>query len=257
MSDFNPRTQTFYLIAADGETQIPVELSMVQRYIREDYGILVNYGVQMGAAFMIMLVMLLLTPKFKLIKLSQWVQLSALIFVIIRQSLMVVWYFSPWNDAYAVWGMDFTAITDSDKMLSIVTEVISVIVAILLQVILGIQAWAMVNLLPRWWKWAIASLSAGLSLVVIALRLATGVHRIQAMLGFLLGWISIGNYFFILQAVSIFWYCVVFNSKLVIHLVRHRGVLPSRNGLSAIEVLVITNGILMFIPGTQIPVLHH
>lgn len=250
MTDFNPKTQIFYLISADGETQVPVDITMVRRFIREDYGACVNYGAQIGACLMVILVMLSMTPKLKLIKLSQWVQLCGLVFVVIRQVLTAVWYFSNWNDFYAVWGQDWSDVTEGEKMQSIVTEVLSVCVAILVQVTLGVQAWAMVNLLPRFWKWAIFSLSISLSMLVISVRVASCVSRIQSMIGLNADLIPMANVFLITQAVSIFWYCIVFNSKLVIHLVRHRGILPSRNGLSAIEVLVITNGILMFIPGT-------
>ncbi|KAK4098415.1 hypothetical protein N658DRAFT_488474 [Parathielavia hyrcaniae] len=47
---------------------------------------------------------------------------------------------------------------------------------------------------------------------------------------------------------SICWFCFLFNIRLVMHMWTNRSILPSLKGLKAMDVLVITNGMLMFVP---------
>ncbi|KAK4119225.1 hypothetical protein N657DRAFT_693829 [Parathielavia appendiculata] len=47
---------------------------------------------------------------------------------------------------------------------------------------------------------------------------------------------------------SIRWFCFLFNVRLVVHMWTNRSILPSLEGLEAMDVLVITNYILIFVP---------
>lgn len=251
-SDFDPRKQVFYLIAADGETQIPVSLEDFTSMQIFDITNGIHFGAQVGASIMLLIVALCLMPRFKLVKLSQWLQFSALVLNIVRLILFAAFYTSPWNDTYALWSGDYSHIKPADVTRNAVSETLSMVIGILIQVILFVQAWAMLNLLSRRWKWSLAAISFLISLTAMAFRFVSGVALIQSVVTLnqvhntqlAFTFVAYG----VLQNVSIIWYCVLFNSKLAIHLIKHRGVLPSRHGLSAIEVLVITNGLLMFIP---------
>ncbi|KAH6690288.1 pheromone receptor [Plectosphaerella plurivora] len=252
MSDFDPRKQVFYLIAADGETQVPVSLEDFATMQVFDITNGIHFGAQAGASIMLFFVALCLMPRFKLVKLSQWLQLSALVLNIARLILFAAFYTSPWNDPFAVWSGDYSHITSADITRNAASETLSLVIGILIQVILFVQAWAMLNLLSRRWKWTLAAISFLISLNVITFRFISGVVRIQSIIT--LNRVRPAHLAFTFiaygwtQIASIIWYCVLFNSKLALHLIKHRGVLPSRHGLSAIEVLVITNGLLMFFP---------
>ncbi|KKF95981.1 Fungal pheromone mating factor STE2 GPCR [Ceratocystis platani] len=55
----------------------------------------------------------------------------------------------------------------------------------------------------------------------------------------------VSNVFF---AANIFWFAGLFNVKLIMHLAKNKRFLPSRNKFTPIEVLVVTNGLMMVIP---------
>ena len=114
---------------------------------------------------------------------------------------------------------------------------------------LFLQAWAMMQLWPRAWKWAAVVLSVALSVVTFAFKCATVAMQIRSILD---GWMPplwTRETDLALTTTIICWFCALFNVRLVMHMWNSRTILPSRNGLSSMEVLVMANGILMFVPG--------
>ncbi|KAL2753962.1 hypothetical protein ACRALDRAFT_2028490 [Sodiomyces alcalophilus JCM 7366] len=249
MAPFDPRAQTFILLAADGVTEIPVSVPDVNILFRENLATSINYASQLGASFIMLLVIVCMTPTTRLAKASQWVHIVGLVLATIRMTLLAAYFTSDWTEFYSFWALDYSTINPSDIHTSIATEVISFLFFISVQVALGMQAWAVVNLLPDLWKWFFAALSGFISLLAIAFRLLVGTVQIVAMLDVFwerLIWAGFASS--TIATVSIFYYCALFNIKLVTHLIVHRRVLPSRRGLTPMEVLVITNGLLMIIP---------
>lgn len=250
--DFDPRTQVFYLLAADGETQVPVPLDALTAMRFYDIRNGINFGSQAGACIMLLIVAVCLLPRLSLVRFSQWLQLCTLVLNSARNILFACYFTSAWNESFTILAGDYSQISQANIVNNCTTEALSLIILILVQIMLYLQAWAMVNLLSRRLKWSLAVLSGLISLTTIILRFMAAVLNIQAFMGLERKFGLVDAAFLgsgILQAVSVFWYCVLFNSKLVAHLIRHRGVLPSRNGLTAMEVLVITNGLLMVGPG--------
>ncbi|EQB47398.1 hypothetical protein CGLO_13463 [Colletotrichum gloeosporioides Cg-14] len=248
MSSFDPFRQTFELVKADGNI-IKVDVAVLDSASQENLGICTNYGSQIGASFMMLLTIVAMTPSIKLIKVSLWIHILALIASTIRMTLLAVYFTSNWTNFYAYWAQDYSRITAGDFHRSVATETMSLILLILVQVSLGIQAWALVNLLPGYWKWFFTGLSCFVSTAAIAWRIAFSVIQIEAILLIALpnpDWIRYQST--IIGAVSVFYYCALFNIKLLMHLIKNRGILPTRHGLNAMEVLVITNGLLMMVP---------
>ncbi|KAF9882416.1 hypothetical protein CkaCkLH20_00452 [Colletotrichum karsti] len=248
MAEIDPYRQAFELVTGDGR-HLQIDVEIVNIVYQENIGICINYGSQIGASFMMLLTIIAMTPSIKLIKVSLWIHILTLIASTIRMTLLAAYFTSNWNNFYSTWTGDYSRITAGDFHRSVATETISLILLILVQISLGIQAWALVNLLPGCWKWFFTGLSFFISTAAVAWRMAFTAIQIEAILLITLpnpDWIRYQST--IIGAVSIFYYCALFNIKLLIHLVKNRGILPTRQGLSAMEVLVITNGLLMMIP---------
>lgn len=249
MDDFDPFQQSFSIKKTNNETLV-LGLAQVNALYQDFISTSANYGSQIGASFMLLLTIVVMMPPFKLIKVSLWLQITGLILNIVRMTLLAVHFTSNWSNIYCLLAADYSHISLADHYRSVATEAISLLLHILVQVSLGIQAWALVNLLPGLWKWGFTGVSCFISAAAITLRVWCSIVNIKAMMSMSVAgslWISQSSG--IVGAVSITYYCALFNIKLLTHLVKNRGILPSRQGMSAMEVLIITNGLLMIIPG--------
>ncbi|KAM0321385.1 hypothetical protein ACHAQA_010149 [Verticillium albo-atrum] len=254
MSVFDPFSQTFNLIAPDGVTEIPVSIAQVNEFHLYNQRTLINYGSQAGSCFILLLVLICMTPTARFAKVSQWLHIAALAINTTRMVLLSLYFTSNWNEFYAYFAFDYSRVTAGDYQRSVATEIFSFALSVMVQAVLGLQAWATVNLLSDLWKWFFVALSACVSLTAIGIRLAGAVEQIKFILTLSYApSVVISLLASIMGAVSIFYYCALFNVKLVTHLIKNRSILPTRRGLTAVEVLVITNGILMIIPGLSPP----
>ncbi|CRK28932.1 hypothetical protein BN1723_004242 [Verticillium longisporum] len=247
----DPFSQTFVLIASDDVTEIPVAVADVNEFILYSVKTVINYGAQIGSSFILLLVLVCMTPSARFLKLSQWLHIAALTVNIIRMVLLTVFFTSSWNEFYTFFAGDYSRVAPQDLQCSVASEIASSALFIMVQAVLGLQAWATVNLLPAVWKWSSVLLSACVSFAAIGIRVASAVGQIRFILT--LSYtpsVLVALLTSVMGGVSIFYYCALFNVKLVSHLVKNRTFLPTRRGLSAVEVLVITNGILMIIPVT-------
>ncbi|KAJ0163911.1 hypothetical protein CTA2_2133 [Colletotrichum tanaceti] len=249
MDDFDPFQQNFSIKNANNETLV-IGLAQVNALYQDFISTSANYGSQIGASFMLLLTIVVMMPPFKPVKISLWLQIAGLVLNIVRMTLLAVHFTSNWSNIYCLLAADYSHISPADHYRSVATEAISIILHILVQILLGIQAWALVNLLPGLWKWSLTWFSCFVSAAAITLRIWYGIVNIKAIMSMsVAGSLWITQCSGIVGAVSITYYCALFNIKLLMHLVKNRGILPSRQGMSAMEVLIITNGFLMIIPG--------
>lgn len=158
---------------------------------------------------------------------------------------------SPAAGLYAVWAGDYSAVPASYLGAVAAGHAVALLLVVV-EAALVHQAWTMVTLWPRPTRRALAAVSVAVGLAAVGFRLALAVLSARAVLDIT----PPMAFFWLMQAslaanaASIFWFCALFNFKLLLHLVCHRGVLPSPGALSSIEVLVMTNGVLMIVPGT-------
>ncbi|OHE94237.1 pheromone receptor [Colletotrichum orchidophilum] len=253
MAEFNPFDQIFVLktsLDTAEDTDLALSPMIIDALYKQDIATCANYSSQIGASFMLLLIIIAMTPSVRLIKASLWVHITALVVNTVRMTLMVVFFTTPnWTNFYTRFTSNYSRVTAADSHLSIATEAISLTLHTLVQVSLGMQAWALVKLLPRRWKWRFTGISCFVSASAIGLRLGLSIIKTDAIL--ILSparpiWVAKGSG--VVGAISIAYYCALFNIRLLIHLVKNRGILPSRQRLNAMEVLIITNGILMIIP---------
>ena len=250
----DPRLQNFTIQTAWGEN-VTIPMGLVDAKHRYGVNLCSSYGTQIGASIMMLLVVLVMNPVVKLMRTYTAVQVAALAVNVIRMVLLCLFWPSQWKTFYAVFAGDYQFVPRGDYAISVAANVSSLTLTILVELCLVMQAWTMMNLWNDLWKWLAAASSAILSLVTIGFRFAFCVLQSKAILDTTsaqpIEWVAKTS--MTIGAVSIFWYCGLFNVQLIIHLVKNRRFLPRMAGLSPMEALAFANGIIMFVPGERTP----
>jgi pheromone alpha factor receptor len=179
-------------------------------------------------------------------------QLLGLFICSIRMILLCLFFISSFTDLYPYYSDDFSHIPRSSYAPAIAGTTMSLCLVISTELMLMSQAWTMVKLWPNFWKYIIAGSSLVVSLMTISIRIAFTVLQNKSNLAVetTWHWLWLSQWTVIMNVVSIAWWCLVFNIKLVWHLISNRGILPSYKTFTPMEVLIMTNGILMIIPGS-------
>lgn len=252
---FDPLNQVFFILGPDGETQIPVTPTRITALYRDAASLSILYGSQIGASFMMLAIVLLMTPRARFKRLPTIISIAALALNLIRMVLLAVYFTTPWLNIYSVVSGDLRFIPRYAYNVSATATVLSIPVTVLIEAALFVQAWSMLQLWRPLYKFPATAISLALALITIGFNFAVTIIQTRAIL-FLLDptpTIWVRQAYLGLITASICWFCFLFNVRLVIHMWQNRSVLPSLKGLKAIDVLVITNGILMFVPGTSSP----
>lgn len=250
----NPVYQDISLTLPDG-SQWPIPLSVIDSNNALFSCRSIAYGAEIGASIVMLAVILTMTPKTKFWRFT-FLNIAALCNNIIRVILLSVYFQSSWATIYTLYSGDLTYVTRADVANTVASTVLSIPQNIMIMAALITQAWAMVKLWPAAYKWGIFSVSCVLVALEIGFMAATEAYQItyelpwespEIMLSHL--WVRYG--FLALEVICICWFCFLFTINLVVHLYRNRSFLPQSKGLSAMDALVTTNGVLMLIPGTS------
>ncbi|KAJ2976829.1 hypothetical protein NQ176_g4715 [Zarea fungicola] len=247
---FDPYTQNVTFFSADHNSTIEIPIPIINAAYDETISVTMNYGAQLGACIVMFLVVLALTPSSKLTRLSAVLHLLGLLVCAVRSGLLFTYYLAPESHFYQLWSGDLSQVPQYYYNLSLATNTLALPLVIIVQAALVNQAWTMVTFWPQIAKYAACVLSGIITLLTIGTRLAFTViqnHAIVTATPPLFYFWGI-QWMLIMSAVSIFWFCAIFNIKLVNHLVKNRGILPSTSLINPMEVLIMTNGALMVIP---------
>ncbi|OAA65021.1 mating-type alpha-pheromone receptor PreB [Cordyceps fumosorosea ARSEF 2679] len=239
---------TFFL--ADHKTTASVPMHTLNAYYDESISIVMNYGAQLGACLIMLLVVLALTPTAKLFRPASVLHLLGLLISVIRCGLLFSYYVAPFSHFYQIWAGDFSAVPRRYWDASLAANTLALPLVVVMQAALVNQAWTMVAFWPQRYKYAACALSGVIVLLTVGFRLAYTIVQNHAIItADPAVWFFWGVQWTVaMGAVSIFWFCAVFNVKLVSHLIKNRGILPSTTLINPMEILIMTNGTLMVIP---------
>lgn len=242
---------------------VAIPIPIIDSFNDETVSIVINYGAQLGASITMLLVVLLTTPSAKFLRASNLLHVLALLVCVVRTILLAFYFLSPFSHFYQVWSGDYSQVPSWNYRTSVAGTVFSTLLTIITDAALMNQAWTMVSLWPNKTKYILSLLSMVVTLLAVSFRLAytviqcEGIYNLTAPTKY--AWLIRTT--LIWNICSIGWFCALFNSKLIIHLVTNRGVLPSRRAMSPMEVLIMANGILMIVPGKPpllpIPIAYH
>ncbi|KAB5571834.1 fungal pheromone mating factor STE2 GPCR-domain-containing protein [Coniochaeta sp. 2T2.1] len=246
---FDVLSQNITLIGPDGVTQTDVPIARLNKAYRARFAIEVNYGSQIGACIIMLLVYILMTPRAKLRRIPTIINIVALLTAIVH-TVLIAWFpMSMWYEFYTVWSHDLTHVPAQDYRTSVAATATSIPLCIAIEAALWVQAWTMIQLWPDMYKWPATILSVLVTLLAVGFKFADTV--MQCLFTVLLDyqqvlWVRKVDLAF--MSASVFWFCFLFNVRLAIHMIQNRSILPSVKGMSAMEILVLTNAVLMCIP---------
>ena len=251
MAAFNPFRQKVSFFAADGTTKISVPVPVIDQANFEAFGVCINYGTQIGACLVMLIILLVTTPASKLRRASNVLQILALVICPVELIVLVLYFPSPLNEFYRYWAEDYSGVPQRYFDMSIAGSTLSILLVAVLELELMNQAWIMVKLWPNPVKYAVSFVSVLVSLNTLGWRMAFVVLQNESVVNLsrphnieMVSEVTVAT-----NAASIFFFCAVFNIKLVQHLITNRSILPSSKALNSMEILVMTNGILMIFPG--------
>ncbi|KAJ4133769.1 pheromone alpha factor receptor [Fusarium equiseti] len=247
---FDPFTQNVTFFAPDGKTEISIPVVAIDEMRRIIVNTTINYATQLGACIIMLVVILVMVPKERFRRPFMILQIISLVIASCRMLLLSIFHSSQFLDFYVFWGDDHSRIPRSAYASSVAGNTMSLCLIVSIESMLMSQAWTMVRLWPNVWKYIIAGISLVVSIMAISVRLASTIIQNNAILtlkpAYHMVWLI--KWTVIMNVGSISWWCAIFNIKLMWHLISNRGILLSYKTLSPMEVLVMTNGILMFIP---------
>ncbi|KAK1773808.1 pheromone receptor 2 [Copromyces sp. CBS 386.78] len=209
----------------------------------------INYATQIGATFIMLAIMLLMTPRRRFKRLPTIISLLALLLNLIRVVMLSLFYPSHWTDFYVLYSGDWEFVPHSDMVISVAATVLSIPVTALLLSALMVQAWSMMQLWTPLWRALVVFVSGLLSVATVILSFVNCIFQAKNIIHadpFPPSWVR--KLYLALTTGSISWFTFLFMIRLVMHMWTHRSVLPSMKGLKAMDVLIITNSILMLIP---------
>nr|CAP17766.1 pheromone receptor 2 [Neurospora crassa]CAP17767.1 pheromone receptor 2 [Neurospora crassa] len=209
----------------------------------------INYATQIGATFIMLAIMLLMTPRRRFKRLPTIISLLALCINLIRVVLLALFFPSHWTDFYVLYSGDWQFVPPGDMQISVAATVLSIPVTALLLSALMVQAWSMMQLWAPLWRALVVLVSGLLSLVTVAMSFANCIFQAKNILyADPLPSYWVRKLYLALTTGSISWFTFLFMIRLVMHMWTNRSILPSMKGLKAMDVLIITNSILMLIP---------
>lgn len=250
---FDPRTQVFTLIGPDGVTEIPLAVDMVDLVYVDRFVVEVNYGSQIGASVVMLLVYLLMTPQAKFRRTPTIINSLSLLVNIVRCILLSWFPTSAWFEFYTLFSGDISNVPARDYSTSVAGTVFTIPTIILMEAALIVQAWAMIQLWPARYKVPAVFISALVAATSVGFKFTDSILQSQAILYRVTPPLWVRKTDLAFSTASICWFCFLFNVRLAMHMWTHNKILPSVKGLSAMEVLVMTNGILMLVPSEHSP----
>lgn len=254
----DPLHQNITLTMPDG-FQMLISLAEIDSNQFYVVGKTIGYAVEFGASLIMLVVIVAMTPKSKFWRLASYINIAALINNLVRTILLAIYFESSWVRFYVLYGGDISYVTETDFRNSVCSVAFSIPQNLLMMAALMLQAWAMVKLWPQVYKWGVLVFSSLLSLAEVAFMLAAQSHQIRSFYpgyssyDYLHGLLFLRYVWLALELASICWFCFLFIFRLVMHMVQNRSFLPSAKGVAPMDILVMTNGVLMLIPGRR----HH
>ncbi|EAQ84455.1 hypothetical protein CHGG_08469 [Chaetomium globosum CBS 148.51] len=217
---FNPLNQSAFLLYADGTNPIPSNTYSVTEIYLQATSLSILYGSQIGACFMMLAVVLGMTPRPRFRRLPTLISVAALALNTARMVLLAVFFTTSWVDLYVIVSQGASVVPRSDFSLSAAATVLSVPVTVLILAALTVQAWSMLRLWCPMYKIPARVLSLVLVLLTLAFNITTTVIQARAILYADISQIAdwVRQAYLGLITASIYSFYFLFNIRLVMHM---------------------------------------
>lgn len=248
-SSFDPLTQTFTILMADGVTTVAITPLDVDYFYYYNVASCINYGAQAGACLLMFFVVVVLTKAAKRKTFLFALNILSLLLGFLRALLFAIYFVNGFNDFYAAFTMDFSRVPRSAFATSIASSVMPLLMTITVNISLYLQAYTVCKGLDDIYRYTLTILSFLIALIAIGFRFASTVINCMAIIALSassvpLQWLNKGT--LVTETISIWFFSVVFTGKLVWTLYNRQ-----RHGWrqwSAVRILAAMGGCTMIIP---------
>lgn len=214
-SSFDPFNQSFILLVADG-TPFNVSISDLDSFMLYNVQISINYSAQLGASFLLLAVLLLVTKKEKRRSPIFVINSLSLFLNTVRNILQCLYFTGPFSETYAYFAQDYSRVPGTAYATSVAGTVLIFLLLVCIELSLILQTRVVCTTMHQLYRQIIFALSSLVALVAIAFRLALCVEnsRYIVSLTYLEPLTWLGSAANITTSISVFWFCAVFVTKL-------------------------------------------
>ncbi|OJJ60463.1 hypothetical protein ASPSYDRAFT_731872 [Aspergillus sydowii CBS 593.65] len=215
-SGFDPWTQNVTFHLADG-TPFDVPIGMVDDFAQYPIRVCINYGSQLGATVVLLVILLLLTRAEKRASYVFWLNCLALLLNFARLLCSIIVFTSGFLKAYAVFTGDYSQVPTSDYANSVLGVIFAALLLTVIEISLVLQTQVVCSNLRRIYRRALLCVSVVVALIPTGFRYWLSVENIKSIIlsansPVPLNWLeSTAN---IVLTVSICFFCTVFITKL-------------------------------------------
>lgn len=251
-SQFDPFTQNITFHRADG-TPFDVWLPRVDLYMQYCIRICINYGSQLGASIILLVVLVLLTRSDKRYSAVFLLNCFALLFNTIRLICQIVYFTNDFTELYRYVAHDFSDIPAGAYAASILGVVLVFLLLVCVLSSLVLQVQVVCSTLRRRYRRVLLGTSVLVALAPLGFRMGYVVQAsrriIKAAGSYSVQWLeSATNIAF---TVSICFFCLIFVSKLGYAIMQRRRLGVREFG--PMKVIFVMGCQTMFIPGKNLP----
>ncbi|KAI9662085.1 MAG: hypothetical protein M1829_006224 [Trizodia sp. TS-e1964] len=220
---WDPFTQSFTLVMQDG-TLFNVSIPDLDDFIYESVATCINYGTQIGASVLLLVVLALLTKEDKRRSPIFMLNMLALALNFVRSLLQALYYVSEFSEVYAYFAYDYSRVPSRAYARSIASDILTLLLVITIQLSLIMQTRVVCLTLRDLYRHMITFSMTLVAFVAVAFRFALVVQNIKSILAAsdFTPWYWIASATNIAQAVSICLFCAIFVWKLGVALHQRR-----------------------------------
>ena len=244
----DPWAQSLTLYSARGE---PFNITMIDLddYVFESVCACINYGAQLGASLLLLVVVLLLTKSDKRKSPIFVLNTLSLALNFVRSLLQSLYFNSGFSEIYTYFSQDYSRVPRTDYATSVAADVLTLLLLISIQCSLILQTQVTTTTLGRRYRILLVMFSILMALLATGFRLFLTAVNAQAILAAAAfndyGWlVSATN---ITTTISICFFCLVFAMKLGFALYQRRKLGLRQFG--PMQVIFIMGCQTMIIPG--------
>ncbi|KAI9742168.1 MAG: hypothetical protein M1818_004068 [Claussenomyces sp. TS43310] len=245
---FDPYTQSFTIYEADGTTPVQISVADLDAFNLYNTEICVNYGSQLGASLIMLVVIILVTRDSKRRSPLFLLNIVSLMLSTIRSLLQILYWVGPFNETYAYFSGDFGAVPRSAYANSVASVVMTFLFLCTIELSLVLQTRVVCSTFRRRYRLGITMLSSIVALLAIGFRFASMVKNAEAIVSaletYFLTWLASAT--LIMETISIWYFSTIFVSKLAVTLYQRRKLGLKQWG--PMQIICIMGGCTMVIP---------
>ncbi|OJJ80076.1 alpha-factor pheromone receptor STE2 [Aspergillus glaucus CBS 516.65] len=213
-NNFDPFEQNIIMHEADG-TPFLVSVNSVDAWLQYCIRICINYGCQMGASAVLLIVLILLTRAEKRSSTAFWLNSLALVSNVARLLCQLIYFTGPLVRLYPIFAGDYSRVPRSAYADSIVGAAFSFLAVVFMEVSLVLQVQVVCVTLRNWYRQVLLAVSVLVAMIPIGFRFALLVINSMSIMDLeVISSTWLENATNVVVTVSICFFCTIFVVKL-------------------------------------------